>query len=143
MTPYALWLDVEADLRTSFRDKLLQYSFVKFFTSAEECTQYIEHNPMQNHFLIVSGTLAKNMVAELVNYDNITQIYVFCGSITLHLSWALDYVDKLLMFDHEDDLLQRLWQDMEQDFRARAQRCIEQAEESKKRAQRYKQTSCG
>jgi hypothetical protein len=143
MSSYVLWLDVEANSNTAFCSKLLEYPLVKCFTSPDACIRHIEHDSMQNHFLIVSGALAKDIMAQLVNYDNITQIYVFCGSIGLHLSWAMDYVEKLLMFDHQDDLLQRLWHDMERDFRTRAQRCIEQAEESKERAQRYKQAPCG
>jgi hypothetical protein len=55
----------------------------------------------------------------------------------------MNYTDKLLMFDHDDDLLERLWIEIEQHFREQAQECIQQAEELKQRAKQYKQQSCG
>jgi hypothetical protein len=46
------------------------------------------------------------------------------------------------MFDHEDDLLQRLLLRFEEYFREQAKQYIEKADECKERARRLKQ-SCG
>ncbi|CAF1409052.1 unnamed protein product, partial [Rotaria sp. Silwood1] len=29
-----------------------------------------------------------------------------------YAEWAMDYRDKLMIFDHEDDLLERLWNNL-------------------------------
>ena len=54
----------------------------------------------------------------------------------------MDFCDKLMMFDHEDDLLQRLWSRIEEYFREQAKQCIKQADEYKERARQFKQP-CG
>ena len=83
------------------------------------------------------------VVPQVSECTNIKQIFVFCASIASHNDWATDYTDKLLMFDHQDDLLGRLQTEMEQHFREQGQEYIQQADELKKRAKQYKQPSCG
>ncbi|CAF0748749.1 unnamed protein product [Rotaria sp. Silwood1] len=98
---------------------------------------------MQNFFLVTSGSLAEYIVPQVCQYANIKQIFIFCASITSHADWALDYTDRLLMFDHPDDLLERLWLEMERYFREQAQECIQQADDLQEQAQKYKQPPCG
>jgi hypothetical protein len=143
MLTIVLWLDANADSATSFRDKLLQCQSVLIFKKSDECIEYIKSHLMENLFLVVSGSLAEYVVPQVSQYTSIQQIFVFCASIASHTHWAIDYTDRLLMFDHQDDLLERLFIEMEQHFREQAQKCIQQAEEFKKRAQQYKQPSCG
>ena len=143
MSTVILWLDSNANSTTSFRDKLLQYRSVQIFTEPNECIDYIKTHLMQCLFLVASGSLAENVVPQVNECANIKQILVFCASMASHTHWAADYIDKLLMFDHQDDLLGRLWIEMEQHFREQAQECNQQAEESKERAKEYKQPSCG
>jgi hypothetical protein len=69
-------------------------------------------------------------------------IFVFCAAIKTYSDWAMDFCEKLLMFDHEDDLLQRLLLQLEEYLREQAERCIKNADECKERARRLKQ-SCG
>jgi hypothetical protein len=143
MSAVILWLDTHADSATGFRDKLLVYQSVQIFTKPDDCIDYIKSHLMQHLFLVVSGSLAEYAVSQVSQCANIRQIFVFCASIASHTHWAIDYTDQLLMFDHQDDLLERLWSIMEQHFREQAQECIQQAEESKERAKQYKQPACG
>ncbi len=69
-------------------------------------------------------------------------IYVFCASMKTYKDWAMDFCDKLLMFDYEDDLLQRLLFRFEAYVPEQAKQCIKQAKECKERARQLKQ-SCG
>jgi hypothetical protein len=46
------------------------------------------------------------------------------------------------VFDHEDDLLQRLWSEIQKYLRDQAKQCIKQADECKERARQLQQ-SCG
>ncbi|CAF2162299.1 unnamed protein product [Rotaria magnacalcarata] len=66
----------------------------------------------------------------------------FCASIKAHADWAMDFCDKLMMFEHEDDLLQRLWSHIEEYLRNEAKQYMKQADEYTERANRFKQ-SCG
>jgi len=143
MSTVLVWLDANSQSTTSFRDKLSQYRWVQMFNKPDECIDYIKAHLVQTLFLVVSGSLAEDIVPQVSQCINIKQIFVFCASIASHTHWAMDYTDKLLMFDHPDDLLERLWIDMEQHFREQAQECIQQAEELKERANQYKQAPCG
>jgi hypothetical protein len=55
----------------------------------------------------------------------------------------MDYCDKLMIFDHGDDLLERLWKDLERNLREQAALYLKRAEEYKQRALQYKQPACG
>ena len=47
-----------------------------------------------------------------------------------------------MIFDHEDDLLQRLWNDLADNLHAQATLCIKRAKEYTQRALQYRQP-CG
>ncbi|CAF1183832.1 unnamed protein product [Didymodactylos carnosus] len=67
---------------------------------------------------ICSATLGRLIIPKLVKqFPHILSYYIFCGNISLHLDWAMDYIDCLQMFDHEDNLLARLTKDIAIDFR--------------------------
>jgi hypothetical protein len=55
----------------------------------------------------------------------------------------MDYTDKILMFDHENDLLRKLFKEIEEYLRQQAEQYIKQANIFKKRAQLFNQESCG
>jgi len=143
MLTFVVWLDANSDSGTNFHGKLSQYRWVQVFTKPDECVNYIKSHLIQYIFFIVSGSLAEHVVPQVSECINIKQIFVFCASIVSHNHWAIDYTDKLLMFDHQDDLLERLWTEMERHFREQAKEFIRQAEELKERAKQYKKPSCG
>lgn len=143
MAATILWVDENAVSTPSFRNQLVQYCPVQIFTNASPCFAYIESHSTQRLFLIASGSIARTLVPQVYNYDHLKQIFIFCGSIKAHIDWAVDYTDKLLMFEHPDDLLERLWREMEQDFRQQAVDCIQQANVLRERADRHKQSGCG
>jgi hypothetical protein len=136
-----LWLDINAtDPISSFRAKL---GDVQPFTEVNDCIHYIQSHPNEPIYLIVSGSFAERTVPQIYESSNLIQIFLFCGSISKYNTWGLDYCDKMLMFDHGDDLLTRLWRELEIKLREQANLCFQQAEEFKQRALQYKQASCG
>lgn len=143
MLTFVLWLDANASSATGFYDKVSQCQSMLIFNKPDDCIEYIKSHLMENLFLVVSGSLAEHVVPQVSQCTNIKQIFVFCASMKSHTDWAMDYTDRLLMFDHEDDLLGRLLIEMENHFREQAQKYIQQAEELKERAKQYKQPSCG
>jgi hypothetical protein len=142
-TPVIVWLDSNsADSTGSFLRKLGDDQCVKTFIEIAPCISYLNSHLEQSIFLIVSGSFASQTVPQIYESENILMIFLFCASMKVHTDWAMDYCDKLIMLDHEDDLLQRLWSSLEEHLRERAKDYIEQADKCKERARQLKQ-SCG
>ena len=145
-SPLIVWLDINAnDSVSSFRTKLTQdeHQYVKIFTELNSCLTFIQTNVTQTIFLIVSGSFGSKVVPLIYDCEHIYQIYLFCGSIAAHTSWAMDYTDKMFMFDHEDDLLRRLFKEIEEYLRQLSERYLKEANLCKDRAQVFKQNQCG
>lgn len=142
MTKFTIiWADSTAlDPHNSFRSKL---GDAQIFTETSACLDYIKDHQCECIYLIVSGAFSKIIVPEVYQYSNLRGIFVFCGSVITYAEWALDYCDKLMIFDHGDDLLERLWNDIESNLRAQAALYTKYADECKGRALQYKQPSCG
>jgi hypothetical protein len=104
-----IWVDSNGnDPNSSFRKKLIEESSqsqcVKIFTEIDSFLEFIQTNKSEKIFLILSGSFAEKVVPLIYDNENIYQIDLFCGSILSHSNWAIDFIDKMLMFDHEDDL---------------------------------------
>ncbi|CAF1342232.1 unnamed protein product [Rotaria sordida] len=132
-----LWLDANSsDPMSNFHSKL---GDAQTFTDVKNCIQYVQSHPNESFYLIVSGSLAKEIVPVIYESSNLVQIFLFCGSVSTYVEWAMDYYDKIMIFDHGDDLLERLWNDLQNKLREQATLCSQGAEEYKKRAEEYKQ----
>ncbi|CAF3812033.1 unnamed protein product [Rotaria sp. Silwood1] len=135
-----LWLDANSfDPMSTFRAKL---GDVQTFTDVNSCIKYIQSHPNESIYLIVSGSLAKEVVPIIYESPNLVQIFLFCGSVSAYAEWGMDYCDKMMIFDHGDDLLERLWNDLQNNLREHATLCLKRAEEYKQRALQYKKP-CG
>ncbi len=142
MTDYRIiWLDNTAlDDESSFRTKL---GDVETFTDVDNCISYIQTHPCKHIYLIVSGSYAKDTVPVIYDATNLIQVFLYCGTVSAYSEWAMDYCDKLMIFDHGDDLLERLWNDLESNLRQQAILYAKKADECKQRALKYKQPACG
>ncbi|CAF3272190.1 unnamed protein product [Rotaria socialis] len=135
-----IWLDANSsDPVSSFRSKL---GDAQTFTRADNCIQYVQSHSNESIYLIVSGSLAKEVVPEIYECSNLVQIYLFCGSIAAYAEWGMNYCDKLMIFNHEDDVLERLWNDLHKNLRDQAMLLSKRAEEYKQRVLEYRQP-CG
>ncbi|CAF3600115.1 unnamed protein product [Adineta steineri] len=136
-----IWLDANSsDPESSFHTKL---GNVQTFIDVQDCIKYIQSYPNESIYLIVSGSFAKLVTPEIYDCSNLIQIFLFCGSVSTYAEWAMDYCDKIMIFDHGDDLLERLWNDVESNLRKQANLYLKYAEEYKQRALKYKQSACG
>ncbi|CAF1017626.1 unnamed protein product [Adineta steineri] len=136
-----IWLDTNSsDPKSSFRTKL---GDAQAFTDVNDCIKYIKSHSNELIYLIVSGALAKLVIPDIYNCSNLVQIFLFCGSVSTYVRWAMAYRDKLMIFDHGDDLLERLWNDLESNSREQADLYLKYAEEYKQQALKYKQATCG
>lgn len=80
------------------------------FTEVEPVVNFIRQRQViqRSVFLIVSGKLGSEIVPQIFDLECVVQIFVFCGNISNHSDWATNYIEKLLMFDSEEELLIRL-----------------------------------
>ncbi len=113
------------------------------FTDANDCIQFIQSHPNQLIYLIISGLFAKETIPQIYEYLNLIQIFLFCGSVAAYSEWGFDYCEKMLMYEHGDDLLARLWKELEIKLHEQANLCLKEAEEFKQKGLKYKQSSCG
>jgi hypothetical protein len=141
--PTIAWLDSNSvNATSSFLVKLNDHQNIQTFTDIQPCISYINSHSDEIIYLIVSGSFATHIVPQIYKTLNVPMIFVFCASMKTYTDWAMDFCDKLMMFDHEDDLLQRLWLQIEEYLREQAKQYIKQANECKERARQLKQ-SCG
>lgn len=136
-----VWLDINAsDPHSSFRHKIGQNA--EIFTDTQHCLEFIQSHPTQAIYLIVSGHFAKEIIPLIFNLPQLVKFYVFCGSMINYVAWSLDYLEKVLVFEHGDDLLQRLWNDLARSYRAKGDGYQAQVKEFEERAAQYRKP-CG
>ncbi|CAF1409272.1 unnamed protein product [Adineta ricciae] len=127
---------------SSFYSKLNVHEDLQTFHDINLCIDYIKSHSSETIILVVSASLALKLVPEVYGLSSISMILMFCTSIDNDTKWTKEFSDKLLMFDEEDDLLERLWLQIEEYFRKQAKQFSEQADQYKQRAKKLEQ-SCG
>ena len=96
-------LILNTDVYSRTRDQLITV------TTIEECLALIATHYHKKIFLITSGTLGQHLVPRVLrDYSYVDKIYIFCAHIILHMDWAMDYADHILMFDFHHDLFSRV-----------------------------------
>ncbi|CAF1063262.1 unnamed protein product [Adineta ricciae] len=131
------------ELTSSFYSKLnVHHENLQTFHDINLCIDYIKSHSSETIILVVSASLALKLVPEVYGLSSISMILMFCTSIDNDTKWTKEFSDKLLMFDEEDDLLERLWLQIEEYFRKQAKQFSEQADQYKQRAKKLEQ-SCG
>ena len=101
-------------IRSAVLEKLrIEVYCLNYFSTVEAGLAYIRAHPEKKIFFISSGTIGRIIVPQIAELPQIEAIYIFCGDILRQLDWASNYVtDAFLMFDHQDDLLERLTRDL-------------------------------
>jgi len=119
-----IWYDAsinkhEQDDQYSFSQLYLIIKSIVIFTNEQKCLEFINKFRLKNKlFLIVSGVLGKNFVPKIYHLLQINTIYIFCGYIESHESWAKEYEKIKGVFNDITELcecLKRDKQKLEQD----------------------------
>ncbi|UJR38528.1 hypothetical protein I4U23_031196 [Adineta vaga] len=138
--PTIIWFD--SNLTNSIPSKISVDENLRTFTDISSCTSYIKSHSDEIIFLIVSDSFISEIMKEIHDLSNISMIFYFCISNKSYTDSATKFHSKLLTFDDEDDLIQRLWSEMETYFREQAKQSTKQANQCKERAKKFEQ-SCG
>ncbi|CAF4049470.1 unnamed protein product, partial [Rotaria sp. Silwood1] len=88
-----VWLD--ANLNESNKDfkKSLQQlrhivASITTFTNAQECIDFLSAIKKEKVFMIVSGSLGRQIVPEIEVWPQLESIYVFCANQSIHEQWT-------------------------------------------------------
>ncbi|CAF3794593.1 unnamed protein product [Rotaria sp. Silwood1] len=113
-----VWLDATINPydnnRLFKRQFLLQISSncIQTFADQHECIEYIRQNINEHIFLIVSGSLGKNVVPLVHNLSQVIQIYVFCAVKGQYKSWSESFTKIRGFFIDENRLMACLKNDL-------------------------------
>jgi len=106
-----MWVDEhigELGNNEKMKDRFRRITYpLKTFTQVQPAIHFINQQQIDQKsvFLIVSGQLALKIVPQIYDFQCVRQIFVFCGLMTNYIGWAAEYINKILMFDSDEELL--------------------------------------
>jgi len=109
-----MWVDEhigELGNNEKMKDRFRRVTYpLTTFTQVQPAIHFInqQQTAQKSVFLIVSGQLAVKIVPQIYDFECVRQIFVFCGIMTNYIGWAAEYINKILMFDSDEELLIRL-----------------------------------
>ncbi|CAF1516683.1 unnamed protein product, partial [Rotaria sp. Silwood1] len=88
-----VWLDANFDESGSDFKNSLQHlrkivASITTFTDAQQCVNFLSEIKKEKVFMIVSGSLGRQIVPEIEALPQLEVIYVFCGNQSIHEQWA-------------------------------------------------------
>ena len=88
-----VWLDANFNESSADFKKSLKYlrqvvSSIETFTDAEECVKFLDQVKQEKAFMIVLGSLGRQVVPEIESKPQLEAVYVFCLSKSTHEEWA-------------------------------------------------------
>ncbi|CAF1571369.1 unnamed protein product [Didymodactylos carnosus] len=104
-----IWLDKYIGMMGSdekMKEKFRQISYpLHTFDDPVKSIKFIRDNDDKKIFLICSGVLAKEIVPIVYQLPQLYMIFIFCAQTRNHREWAIDYVEKVHIFNFDEDLL--------------------------------------
>ena len=88
-----VWLDANIneshpDFSHSLRNLREIVHVINTYTNVDECMNFIKQIEDESIFLIVSGSLGKQIISDIHDMHQIDSIYVFCRKIERHQPWT-------------------------------------------------------
>ncbi|CAF3513592.1 unnamed protein product [Rotaria sp. Silwood1] len=88
-----VWLDANfdesnEDFKNSIQHLRRIVASITTFTDAEECVDYLSEIEQEKVFMIVSGSLGRQVIPEIETWPQLESVYVFCGDQLVHEQWA-------------------------------------------------------
>jgi len=105
---------------------------LQVFDEQDKCLEAFKRHSDKRIYFITSGSSGRQIVPEIFEYnpdafkDSITHqaIYVLCHNIKLNMPWAMEYIEYILMFDFDSELLERLVREIALYYLNRAERMM-------------------
>ena len=88
-----VWLDANLDeSKADFKKSLEQLrnvvASIRTFKNVKQCIDFLNEISEEKVFMIVSGSLGRQVVPEIESKPQLEAIYVFCGNKTAHEQWT-------------------------------------------------------
>ncbi|CAF1472748.1 unnamed protein product, partial [Rotaria sp. Silwood1] len=88
-----VWLDAnlqesDNDFKNSLQHLRKIVASITKFTDAQQCVNFLSEIKKEKIFMIVSGSLGRQIVPEIEALPQLEAIYVFCGNQSVHEQWA-------------------------------------------------------
>ncbi|CAF1478927.1 unnamed protein product [Rotaria sp. Silwood1] len=88
-----VWLDAnlqesDNDFKNSLQHLRKIVASITTFTDAQQCVNFLSEIKKEKVFMIVSGSLGRQIVPEIEALPQLEAIYVFCGNQSVHEQWA-------------------------------------------------------
>ncbi|CAF5093258.1 unnamed protein product, partial [Rotaria sp. Silwood1] len=88
-----VWLDAnlqesDNDFKNSLQHLRKIVASITTFTDAQQCVNFVSEIKKEKVFMIVSGSLGRQIVPEIEALPQLEAIYVFCGNQSVHEQWA-------------------------------------------------------
>ncbi|CAF1106315.1 unnamed protein product [Adineta steineri] len=107
-----IWLDAKIDdSQDSLRTQTLLLEFnpaAQFYTDPIRCIVFIKSTPNEQILLIVSGALAREVLSQIHDVQQITAVFIFCGNRKYHMELISKYSKVVDVFTKQDMLLQSI-----------------------------------
>ncbi|CAF1320417.1 unnamed protein product [Adineta steineri] len=107
-----IWLDAKIDdSQDSLRTQTLLLEFnpaAQFYTDPTRCIVFIKSTPNEQILLIVSGALAREVLSQIHDTQQITAVFVFCGNRKYHIELISKYSKVADVFTDQKMLLQSI-----------------------------------
>ena len=88
-----VWLDVnlnesKADFKNSLERLRNIVTSIITFQDVKECINFLNEISQEKVFIIVSGSLGRQVVPDFENMPQVQSIYIFCGNKAIHEEWT-------------------------------------------------------
>ena len=88
-----VWLDAnlnesKADSKNSLERLRNVVTSINIFKDAEKCIEFLNEISEEKVFIIVSGSLGRQVVPDLEDMPQVQSIYIFCGKKAIHEEWT-------------------------------------------------------
>ncbi|CAF1025818.1 unnamed protein product [Adineta steineri] len=107
-----IWLDAKIDdSQDSLRTQTLLLEInpaAQFYTDPTRCVVFIKSTPNEQILLIVSGALAREVLSQIHDTQQITAVFIFCGNRKYHIELISKYSKVVDVFTKQDMLLQSI-----------------------------------
>ncbi len=103
------------------------------FNNENDCLEAFEQNQDKRIFFITSGSLGESAVPKIIEQyrhiftdpitnDPYASVYVFCHNIEYQMTWAMECIEYVQIFNFDSELLERMTRDIAEYFIERSER---------------------
>ncbi|CAF1448996.1 unnamed protein product, partial [Didymodactylos carnosus] len=115
-----IWLDKQLDDPNNIEDVLHTKRLLKeindsvlFYIDPKQCVDYIKRADKEKIFLIISGSLATDFIADICHVNQIDSIFIFCTRREKYEYLIERYEQVVDVFTYQDELTQSVQQNVD------------------------------